>query len=164
MSISQRSISQSKSPRSNPPHRTGFVMNASFEEKSVWIQLISLLLGLGLYFVVAGSMLYSGINVLVAFVGPFVAAVLLIVAVNVGGHMAVAIASRPDGRDERDRLISWRAESNSSWILAVGILTAITCMIVSVGEVWVAHLLLLSLFIAEITKDIVKLVYYRRGI
>ena len=78
--------------------------------------------------------------------------------------MAVAIASRPDGRDERDRLISWRAESNSSWILAVGILTAITCMIVSVGEVWVAHLLLLSLFIAEITKDIVKLVYYRRGI
>jgi len=158
------SISQSGSPRSNSPLRTRFLMNASFEEKSVWIQLISLLLGLGLYFVVAGSMLYNGVNVLVAFVAPFVAAVLLIIAVNVAGHIAVAIASRPDGRDERDRLISWRAESNSSWILAVGILAAITCMFVSVGEVWVAHLLLLSLFIAEITKDIGQLVYYRRGI
>jgi hypothetical protein len=36
-------------------------------------------------------------------------------------------------------------------------------MTLSVGEVWVAHLLLLSLFLAEITKDIAQLVYYRRG-
>lgn len=152
-------------PRSRRPHKTGFPMNASFEEKSVWIQLISLLVGLGAYVAVAGSMLSNGIDVLPAYGAVFmVVAVVLIVAVNVVGHIVVAIVSRPEGRDERDRLIAWRAESNSSWILGAGVIVAIGCMIATVGEVWVAHLLLLSLFIAEISKEILQLVYYRRGI
>jgi hypothetical protein len=37
-------------------------------------------------------------------------------------------------------------------------------MIAAVGEVWVAHLLLLSLFLAEVAKDITQIVYYRRGV
>jgi hypothetical protein len=138
-------------------------MHASFEEKSVWVQLISLTLGLGLYVVGAGGLLLDGVNVLIAYMPVFAVAVVFIVAVNVGGHIAVAIASRPDGPDERDRLIGWRAESVSSWILGAGVLVAIGGMTLSVGEVWVAHLLLLSLFLAEITKDIAQLVYYRRG-
>lgn len=139
-------------------------MNASFEEKSVWVQLISLVIGLGLYFAIAGSMLYDGVNVLLAYMPLFAVAVVFIVAVNVAGHVALAVLGRPDGPDERDRLIGWRAESNSSWILGVGVLAAIACMIVSIGEVWVAHLLLLSLFIAEVAKDVMQLVYYRRGV
>jgi len=138
-------------------------MNASFEEKSVWIQLISLVIGLGLYFVVAGSMLYNGVGVLVAYMPLFAVAVAFVVAVNVAGHVALAIAGRPDGPDERDRLIGWRAESNSSWILGVGVLAAIMGLVVSMGEVWVAHLLLLSLFMAEVVGDVMRLVYYRRG-
>lgn len=158
-------ISQSETPRSSSPHQTRFPMNASFEEKSVWIQLISLVVGLGAYVAVAGSMLSNSVDVLPAYGAVFmVVAVGLIVAVNVIGHIAAVIVGRHEGRDERDRLIAWRAESNSSWILAAGILVAAWCMIISVGDVWVLHLLLLSLFIAEITKDIVQLVYYRRGI
>ena len=156
-------ISESGVARSRHPHKPRFSMNASFEEKSVWIQLISLVIGLGGYFVVAGSMLLGGVTVLVAYMPLFAVAVAFIVAVNVAGHIALAIASRPDGPDERDRLIAWRAESNASWILGVGVLAAIAGMIVSVGEVWVAHLLLLSLFVAEVVKDIAQLVYYRRG-
>ena len=138
-------------------------MNASFEEKSVWIQLISIVIGLGVYFVVAGRMLFNGVNELVAFMPLFAFAVVFIVAVNVTGHVVAAIASRAEDPDERDRIIAWRAESNSSWILGVGVLAAIACLIVSVEEVWVAHLLLLSLFIAEVAKDVNQLVYYRRG-
>ncbi len=138
-------------------------MLASFEEKSVWIQLVSLMIGLGGYFVVAGRMLLGGVSELTAFMPLFAVAVALIVAVNVAGHVVAAIASRPDGPDERDRLIGWRAESNSSWILGVGVLAAIACLIGSVGEVWIAHLLLGSLFIAEVAKDIGQIVYYRRG-
>lgn len=143
---------------------TGEGMNASFEEKSVWIQLISLVVGLGAYLVVAGSMLSNGVDVLPAYGAVFMVAVGLIVAVNVVGHIVVVIVSRPEGRDERDRLIGWRAESNSSWILAAGVLIAIACMVVSVDDVWVAHLLLLSLFATEIAKDVIRLVYYRRGV
>lgn len=156
-------ISQSEVPRTHPSNPK-FPMNASFEEKSVWIQLISLTVGMGLYFVAAGYMLYNGANILIAYMPLFAVAVAFIVAVNVAGHVIVAIANRPDDRDERDRLIAWRAESNSSWILGVGVIVAIGCMIVSVGEVWVAHLLLLSLFLAEVGKDIIQLVYYRRGL
>ena len=80
------------------------------------------------------------------------------------GHVAVAIVSRTDGRDERDRLIEWRAESNSSWILGAGVVMAICGLIVSVDAVWIAHFLLVSLLIAEVAKLGSQLVYYRRGV
>ena len=159
MAVSQRKVS-----RSRPSHKPRFSMNASFEEKSVWIQLISLVIGLGAYFVIAGSMLYNGVHVLIAYMPLFAVAVVFIVAVNVTGHIVAAVTGRPDSPDERDRLIAWRAESNSSWILGVGVIAAIAGMVVSLGEVWIAHLLLLSLFMAEVVKDVSQLVYYRRGV
>lgn len=139
-------------------------MSASFEEKSVWIQLAGTTIGLGAYFVVAGMMYTSGVRALPAYVPLFAAAVILIVILLVIGHIIAAVTSRPEGRDERDRLIEWRAESNSAWLLAVGILGAVTAMIFSLDNVWVAHLLLLSLFVSEALGFILRLVYYRRGV
>lgn len=139
-------------------------MNASFEEKSVWIQLISMVVGLGFYFVVAGRMLLGGIDVLPAFMPMFFFAVMLIVIVNVAGHIVVAVLSRPDGRDERDRLIGWRSESQSAWILAVGVIAAISGLIFSIPNVWIAHLLLLFLFISEVVKEVSQLYFYSRGV
>ena len=139
-------------------------MDTSFEEKSVWIQLASLVVGLGGYLVVAGLMLSNGISALPAFVPVFAAAIALIVAINIAGHVVAAIAGRADEADERDRLIGWRAESRSSWILGVGVIGAIIALIGSVGGVWVAHLLLISLFASEAVKDALQIVYYRRGI
>ncbi len=138
-------------------------MNASFEEKSVWIQLISMMVALGSYFAVAGLMLSKGVTVLVAFVPLFIVTVVLLVAVLVVGHVVVALASKPEGRDERDRLIEWRAESNSGWILAVGVLAAITGMVVSIDNVWIAHLLMFSMLLSEVAKYVLQLFYYRRG-
>ena len=139
-------------------------MNASFEEKSVWIQLTSTLLGLGAYFVIAGQMMASGIDVLPSYVPLFVVAVIVIVLVNVVGHIVAAIVDHATSGDERDRLIGWRAESNASWILGVGVILAISCLILSVSAVWVAHLLLLALFVSEVVKFVLQLVYYRRGL
>jgi hypothetical protein len=84
--------------------------------------------------------------------------------VIVAGHIVVAVASRPDGRDERDRLIGWRAESNSGWVLGAGVVTAVTGMVSSLPNVWIAHLLLFSLFLSEVLKLVLQLVYYRRGL
>ncbi|HKW51760.1 MAG TPA: hypothetical protein VJQ53_08515 [Candidatus Eisenbacteria bacterium] len=138
-------------------------MNASFEEKSVWIQLIGMVVVLGSYFVVAARMLSMGVTVVAAFVPLFCVAVVLLVVVLVAGHTIVAIASRPEGRDERDRVIEWRAERNSSWILSVGVLAAITGMVLSVANVWIAHLLMLSMLLSEVAGYVFQLVYYRRG-
>lgn len=139
-------------------------MSASFEEKSVWIQLVGTTIGLGAYFVVAGMMYTSGVRALPAYVPLFTVAVILIVLLLVVGHILAAIMSRPAGRDERDRLIEWRAESNSGWLLATGVLGAVTAMIFSLDTVWIAHLLLLSLFVSEALGLILRLVYYRRGV
>lgn len=139
-------------------------MDTSFEEKSVWVQLASLVVGLGGYLVVAGLMLSNGVSALPAFVPVFAVAVVLVVAINVAGHVVAAITGRTDEADERDRLIGWRAESRSSWILGVGVIAAIIALILSVGTVWVAHLLLISLFGAEAMKEVLQIVYYRRGL
>ena len=136
----------------------------SFEEKSVWIQLVCTLLVLGGYLATAWQMLSRGITDLPEYVPVFAGAVMLMVIVVVAGHIVVAIAKKPDGRDERDRLIEWRSESQSGWLVAAGVLAGITAMILSVPNVWVAHLLLLSLVLSEVLKFVLQLVYYRRGI
>ena len=86
-------------------------------------------------------MLSYGVTVLVPYVPVFAVAVTLMVVVMVVGHTAVAIAARPEGRDERDRLIEWRAESNSGWLVGAGVILGILAMIASVPNVWTAHLL-----------------------
>jgi len=101
--------------------------------------------------------------VVAAFVPLFFVAVVLLVVVLVAGHTVVAIASKPEGRDERDRLIGWRAERNSSWILSVGVLTAITGMVLAIPNVWIAHLLMFSMLLSEVARYVFQLVYYRRG-
>ncbi|MCY4058804.1 MAG: hypothetical protein OXG44_12455 [Gammaproteobacteria bacterium] len=139
-------------------------MDTSFEEKSVWIQLVSLVVGLGGYLVVAGLMLSNGVNAFPAFVPVFVVAIVLVVAINIAGHVVAVIAGRSDEADERDQLIGWRAESRSSWILGVGAIGAIIALIQSVDGVWVAHVLLIALWGSEVAKDVLQIVYYRRGI
>ena len=139
-------------------------MKKSFEEKSIWITLVSMLVIFGYYFVVAARMKSAGSSAVVEFVPLFVSVVVLMVVVIVIGHIVVAIASRPEGRDERDRLIEWRAESNASWVLGVGVLAGIWSVATSVDNVWIAHLLLLFLISSEVVKSVSKLLYYRRGL
>ena len=139
-------------------------MNASFEEKSVWVQLISMVVVLGSYLVKAAGMLSEGITSLMAYVPLFLSAVLLLVTVLVAGHIVVAIAGGPEESDERDRLIGWRAESRSSWILSVGVLTALIGLIRSVDNVLIAHLLLVSMLLTDVAKYVFQIVYYRRGV
>lgn len=152
-------------------------MGLSFEEKSVWVQLIAVVVGLGVYFAVAGVMAAQGVTGLIPYAPVLGVAVVLLVLVMVAGHIVAAVSGVSGGvsggiaggggvepADERDRLIGWRAGSRTGWILAAGIVLAIGCMLVGVGAVWVAHLLLGSLFLAEVVKLILQLTYYRRGV
>lgn len=139
-------------------------MNASFEEKSVWITLSSLVATFAVYFVLAARMLSAGVLVVAPYVALLAVTTVLLVIIVTAGHIVVVLASRPDGRDERDRLIEWRAESNSSWLLAVGVLAAIVGLALGLGAAWIANGLLASLFLSEVLKQVMQLVYYRRGV
>ncbi len=138
-------------------------MDASFEEKSIWIQLIGTVAGIGGYLYVAAHMFTAGVDALPAYAAVFLVAVGLMVVILVLGHILVAVTGRAEQRDERDRLIKWRSESNSGWVLAAGIFVAITCMIFSINNVLIAHLLILTLFAATLMQYAFQIFYYRRG-
>ncbi|MDX2017738.1 MAG: hypothetical protein SFY95_08895 [Planctomycetota bacterium] len=138
-------------------------MNASYQEKSVWVQLASLLVGLGAYFVFAGRLLLAGEREMSAFAGLSIAAVVAMVVLLVVGHALAAIGPRPEPSDERDRVISWRSEYRSSWINVAGVLGAVTAMALGVESVWTANVLLLALALAEVVGLVLRLVAYRWG-
>ena len=138
-------------------------MTASFEEKSAWITLLGLFLAFGVYFAIASRMLSAGVKETAAFLPLFALTVVLLLTVLVVSHVVVAIASRPDGRDERDRLISWRAEHSSSWVLGFGVLAAMFALAMPVERAWIANGLLGVLFLSEVLCYALRLYYYRRG-
>jgi hypothetical protein len=139
-------------------------MNASFRERSIWIQLVSTVAILGAYFIIAALMLSNGTTTVRDFLPLFTMAVALMIVVQFVGRAATAVAHRPEGTDERDRLIGWRAGSKSAWVVTAGVIAAVGGLVLPVGNVWVAHVLLLSLFLSEVSKYVLQLVYYRRGI
>lgn len=138
-------------------------MDTTFEEKSAWVQLISLVVILGGYFVVAGYMMSKGVQELTAYASLFAVSIVLLVIMLAAGHIIAVCFGKPEGRDERDKLIGWRAESNASWLLGGGVLIAIVGMIFHINNVWIAHLLLLSMLLSELLKLAMQLFYYRRG-
>lgn len=138
-------------------------MAASFEEKSVWIQCVGTAAALGAYLWVAARMYAHGVHELPAYAAVFAVAVVLMVVILVLGHIVAAVVGKTEKRDERDRVIGWRSESNSAWVLATGVLAALACMAASVEPVLVAHLLLLSLFASQLMQYGFQILYYRRG-
>ena len=108
--------------------------------------------------------MWNGVRALPAYAGPFMVATVLMVVLMVAGFIVTALSGRREDRDERDRLIAWRSEYHSSWLLAVGVLAGVTAMVFSVDNVWVAHLLFASLVISEVLALVLRLRDYRRGL
>ena len=137
---------------------------SSFEEKSNLIQLGSMFLSFGVYVALAGSM-FQGEEVRLMDFAPLVfVAILLLIFSNAAGHAVVAIASRRDTRDERDKLIEWRATMHVSWITPAGVICGIAGLFLEVQPILLAHLLLGSLFLSEIGKSLFRLYDYRSGV
>ncbi|MGQ0628712.1 MAG: hypothetical protein ACT4PL_11510 [Phycisphaerales bacterium] len=139
-------------------------MTTSYEEKSVWIQLVAMTIALGVYFVVAWRMMATGVREMAAFAPLFFVAVAVMVVLLVVAHTLAALVSRVENRDERDRLIAWKAEHRSAWVTAVGVLTGVTCLALGVESVYTAHLLLLGLTLSEMLGFVLQIVYYRKGV
>ena len=72
----------------------------SFEEKSVWVQLGAMVIGLGAYFAVAGTLLANGVREMPAFTAVFMVAVVLMVMLLIAGHVIAALYHHFIARDE----------------------------------------------------------------
>jgi nitrate reductase gamma subunit len=135
----------------------------SFEERSAWIQLAGLSISFAGYLFIASRMLASGVRALSAFAAVLAVSVVLLIVILVAGYIVAAATGRTDDRDERDRLIDWRAEARSGWLLASGVIVGLGCMVAGVPNVWTANLLLASLYFAELLRLTLQVVSYRRG-
>lgn len=138
-------------------------MAVSFEEKSVWVQFVGTTVCLAAYVWVAAAMYSNGVDRLEAYTAVFAVSVVWLVVILIVGHIIAAVTGRQEDADERDRLIGWRSESNSSWVLAAGVLAALACMAGSVPQVLTAHVLLVSLFASQMLQYGFQILYYRRG-
>lgn len=139
-------------------------MTASFEEKSTWIQLVGMAVTLGGYLVVSGVLMNGGATTPATFTPLLVVAIVMMIVISAFGHAVAAVTSRYEERDERDRLIAWRAEAQSAWMLGVGVIVAIGCLAASMPPAWVANILILFMFLSQMLCYALKIVYQRRGV
>jgi hypothetical protein len=133
----------------------------SFREKSLWISLLSTVAVYVYYFwraLAVGDRDPARAGMLFAMV------VVLLIAVQVVGHVALAVHRRPEREDERDRRIATLAARNGYYVLMTGVWFGLGVAALSLGTFWYAHALLLAVVVAEVVKSGSQLVYHRRGI
>lgn len=146
-------------------------MNLSFQEKSLWLMLASLVIAFGCYFVnVLGA--HAALpaqppdlarDLAPAHLTLFVAAVILLVVLSVAGHVVIALAERNPQSDERDRLIALKGTSYASYVLATGVFLALTTAAFTKGNFAFTHVLLAFWVLAQLVAIGSQLVMYRRG-
>ena len=144
--------------------------NLSFKEKSIWGSLVALAGVSAWYFWAAFDMAAAGATDLTALGGLAVGLVVVLIVVQIVWHSVITGRHGEEGEDERDRLISLKAERVASYVLGVGVIFVI-------GHLWFSeifgngsvsafvtgNLLLLALALSEIAKCVSQLVFYRRG-
>lgn len=146
-------------------------MNLSFQEKSLWIMLVSLVVAFGFYFVTAigaHAALAAGLpqlaqDVLAPHIGLFIAAVVLLVVLSVAGHVVIALLDRDPRTDERDRLIALKGTSYGSGVLATGVFLSLTAAVFTRGNFIFTHVLLAFWVLAQLVAIGTQLAMYRRG-
>lgn len=136
-------------------------MDLSFQEKSLWLMFVSLVAGFGFYFV---TVLPTGAaNLMPHQVALFVGAVVMLVILQIAGHIVIAIMDRRTETDERDRLIELKGTRNAAYVLATGVFLALCAAIVTEGNFVFTHLLLGFWVLSQLVEIGSQLFLYRRG-
>jgi hypothetical protein len=102
-------------------------------------------------------------NVLPHQVVLFVVAVVLLVVLQIAGHIVMAIVDRRTETDERDRLIALKGTRNAAYVLATGVFLSLNAAVLTQGNFVFTHVLLASWVLAQLTETGSQLAMYRRG-
>ncbi|GJM44405.1 MAG: hypothetical protein DHS20C21_12470 [Gemmatimonadota bacterium] len=133
----------------------------SFQEKSLWLVLLSLMLVFGFYF--SQVLPARGVDVMPQHIALFAAAVAFLVITQIAGHVLLAIIDRRSDTDERDTLIALKGTRNAAYVLAVGVFLALTAGVATRGNFIFTHVLLASWVLAQLVETGSQLFLYRRG-
>jgi TRAP-type C4-dicarboxylate transport system permease large subunit len=132
-----------------------------------WVSLVIILVVFTGYF----SQVFEGVTTgnldKAEIAGLFIGAVVSVIVLEIVLHIAIAIFSVKDADqslDERDRLFSMKAGNIAGWILGVGVLIiAGKTFMGELSSLWIANLLLFSVFVSQIVSYSLKSFYHRRG-
>ena len=152
-------------------------MDLTFQEKSLVGTLTATLVLFSYYFNEAFQAFTSSSSEPLARL-PFlmIGVVLVFVAVEAIYHIVIALHSKPEGSDERDRQIERCAARISYFVLMCGCFLTMghvllnmfidygTQQVTLTTPVMTVNLILLSVVLAEITGFGLQLYYYRRGV
>lgn len=136
-------------------------MGMSFQEKSLWLVFVGLIVAFGFYF--ATVLPTNAVNVMPHQVVLFVLAIIVLVIVAIVGHILIAIADRHTDTDERDRLIELKGTRNAAYVLAAGVFLALCTALLTEGNFVFTHVLLGFWVLAQLVEVGSQLFLYRRG-
>ena len=136
-------------------------MGLSFQEKSLWLMFVSLVGAFGFYF--ATVLPARATDILPHQVVLFALTVVLLVIVQIAGHIVIAVVDRRSDTDERDRLIALKGTRNGSFVLATGVFLALCAAVFTEGKFVFAHVLLGFWVLAQLVEIGSQLYLYRRG-
>lgn len=144
-----------------------------YEERSAWVN-AAVMLALGIYYYAAA---FGGETLgPAATLGLLFRIVVVVVVVQVIGHIVMAVTDTNIATDERDRLIAARAGSIGGFALAAFVFTTIAYALFAdaidprtqvcdpVDMAVAAHLLVMGMIAAELVKAGAQLVLYRTGV
>lgn len=147
-------------------------MDLPFEEKSAWGSLLGIGIASWLFFPTAIAHIEAGGEpVDLIFRALFVVGV--IIAVEIVYHMVTTVTSKDRETDERDAMISLKADRYAGYVLAVGVSWVIGHIIlrstvpyvpVEQPGILLAIYLSLAMTASEATKFIAQIWFYRVGV
>ena len=134
----------------------------SFQEKSLWLMFVSLIVAFGFYFVQV--LPAETIDVMPQQIGLFMLAVTLLVVVQIVGHIVIGMVDRRSDTDERDRLIGLKGTRNAAYVLATGVFFALSIAVFSDGNFVFTHVLLGFWVASQLVEIGSQLFLYQRGV
>jgi Na+/H+ antiporter NhaD/arsenite permease-like protein len=138
----------------------------SYREKSAWISLLLYLGIYGFYFSQVAMAAARGEADGTHFLGLFGQSVAVFVVATIVLTVVAAVLAPRDAQareDERERLITLKANSASGYVLATGAVLAIGVVFYGADEFLTINLLFFALVLSEVYKVATQLVLYRRG-
>lgn len=137
----------------------------SFREKSAWIFLISILLVSGFFFLHVPWTLTPSSNPRIVH-GLFYCIIALVV-IEAAAHLVVAVLSPQDApapKDERERLIDFKAVRLAHYVYVFGSLLAVSTIHLGANAVAIGYGVLAALVVGEVVKNVARIVGHRRGV
>jgi hypothetical protein len=153
-------------------------MNTTFQEKSTWISMLATAAVATWFFSVSIPLIFleelAGREALRAFTGLGIAAVAMLVVLQVVGHILAAVISKPEDEDERDRSIGLRSDQVGGIVLYIGVISTIghilaagfldqPSIVALASPFGILNLLVGSMVVAEICACLTRIWLYRRG-